>query len=73
LELIRTVRDLDADVPIIVLTGHRSPGWVPQGALKCIDKPVPVDLLIETLRSATLSRSGYQRAGLREIARETTR
>ncbi len=67
LELIRAVRALDANVPIIVLTGHRNPGWVPQGALKCFDKPVQLDMLIETLRAATRPRSGYDRVGACEL------
>ncbi len=67
-ELIRNVRTFDPQVPIVVLTGHRIPGWLPEGAQLCLDKPVDVDVLVETLRGATLAHSGYVRVGARGLA-----
>jgi CheY-like chemotaxis protein len=61
-ELVRIVRSLDANVPIIVLTGHcdaqRTTELFAIGVSACLDKPVSVDVLIETLRRVIVARSG---------------
>jgi len=55
LELMRVVRSLDPEVPIVVLTGHRdaqaTAALQEAGASTCLDKPVEGDLLLHTLRN----------------------
>lgn len=54
--LIRALRAADAQVPIVVLTGNRDSrdlaGLRECGVSACMDKPVDVALLLETLRKA---------------------
>lgn len=68
-ELIRVVRALDAQVPIVVLTGHRDSERTAKlfesGVWTCLDKPVALDVLIQTLRSAMSTQSGNWLLGRR--------
>ena len=59
-EFIRLVRGIDLDVPVIVLTGNPSLesaiAVVEYGGFRYLQKPVPNDVLTETLREAAAMR-----------------
>ncbi|MFZ5889650.1 MAG: EAL domain-containing protein [Myxococcota bacterium] len=56
-DFLRAVRRLDLDVPLIVMTGYptleTAVATVRYGGFRYLDKPVAVDMLIETVREAT--------------------
>lgn len=73
-QFLQLVRALDADVPLIVVTGHPSvetaAATVAQGGYRYLIKPVHTDVLCESVRSASVS---YRLARLKGRALELCR
>lgn len=61
LELLARIRDIDPDLPVILMTGHgdieMAVSAMRNGAWDFIPKPVGLDLLVAALRRATQSRA----------------
>lgn len=59
-EVLRRLRDIDADVPVIMITGHGSPGTVRAamelGAFDYLTKPFSGEEMRRAVREALLSR-----------------
>jgi len=63
-KLIRSVRELDAHVAVVVLTGDLNAelerSLIAEGAFCCLEKTVDIDILIQAVRDAALESAKWQ-------------